>query len=253
MAVSTDLFLYSSSEARKTDAAQLAEELSLPLLENEPADDFHGLLLRLEEDGLSLTDGKLSMRGDLTSMLPRLKKNSLNGELLVKAAKKKAEDVLPLAVDATAGMGEDSLLLAAAGFRVLLFEYDPVIAALLADSLKRAAQHEVLAPIVARMTLTSGDSIEGMGALSESPAVILLDPMFPERQKSGLIKKKFQLLQQLESPCSSEAALFEAAIAAHPGKVIVKRPAKGPFLAQKKPSYSLKGKAIRYDCYSGNF
>ncbi|MDO4615816.1 MAG: class I SAM-dependent methyltransferase [Lachnospiraceae bacterium] len=247
MALTTGIGIYTSSETLREEAEQLADKLDLPLLQAEPPKKSRGLLLRLEDDGLSLTDGNLFMKGDLTSMLPRLKQNNLNRELLVKAAKKNGE--APLAVDATAGMGEDALLLAASGFRVLLFEYDPVIAALLADSLKRASEDEQLSPVVSRMTLISGDSIHGMQQLSERPAVILLDPMFPKRQKSGLIKKKFQLLQQLESPCSSEDELFGAAIAAAPGKIIVKRPAKGPFLSGKKPSYSLKGSAIRYDCY----
>ena len=41
--------------------------------------------------------------------------------------------------------------------------------------------------------------------------------------------------------------LLDAALAAHPRKVVIKRPPKGPYLAGKKPSYSLTGKAIRYD------
>ena len=42
---------------------------------------------------------------------------------------------------------------------------------------------------------------------------------------------------------------MEAAISAHPRKIVVKRPLKGPWLAGRKPHYSLKGKAIRYDCF----
>ncbi|MBQ1757738.1 MAG: class I SAM-dependent methyltransferase, partial [Erysipelotrichaceae bacterium] len=38
-----------------------------------------------------------------------------------------------------------------------------------------------------------------------------------------------------------------AAIAVHPSRIIIKRPLKGPFLAGRKPDYSLPGKAIRYD------
>ncbi|MBQ4243593.1 MAG: class I SAM-dependent methyltransferase, partial [Clostridia bacterium] len=34
----------------------------------------------------------------------------------------------------------------------------------------------------------------------------------------------------------------------HPHKIVIKRPLKGPFLAGRKPDYSLQGKAIRYDC-----
>lgn len=39
-----------------------------------------------------------------------------------------------------------------------------------------------------------------------------------------------------------------AAIAAGPRKVVIKRPAKGPYLAGIKPNYSIDGKAVRYDC-----
>ena len=40
---------------------------------------------------------------------------------------------------------------------------------------------------------------------------------------------------------------MDAALAAHPKKIVVKRPVKGPHLAGVKPSYSLAGKAVRYD------
>ena len=36
----------------------------------------------------------------------------------------------------------------------------------------------------------------------------------------------------------------------NPDKIIVKRPLKSDFLAGRKPSYTLSGKAIRYDCYT---
>lgn len=205
-------------------------------------------LLKKEKEGLTLTDGTLSMRGDFTESLSRLKQNNLNGELLVKAAKFKNPPSKLTAVDATAGMGEDSLLLAAAGYTVYMYEKDPVIYALLEDSLLRAKNNEELFPIVSRMHLFNEDSIEAMKHLSFKPSIILLDPMFPKREKSGLIKKKFQLLWQLERPCDNEEALLNAAMEASPLRIIIKRPAKGPFLAGRKPSYSIKGNAIRYDC-----
>jgi len=74
--------------------------------------------------------------------------------------------------------------------------------------------------------------------------------MFPEKRKSSSVKKKLQLLQQLEEPCDDERELFEAAKNANPLKIVVKRPLKGPFLANEKPSHSLSGKAVRYDCYA---
>ena len=82
----------------------------------------------------------------------------------------------------------------------------------------------------------------------EAPELILLDPMFPARKKSGLVKKKFQLLQRLEQPCANEFALLQAAVAASPAKIIIKRPLRGSFLGGMKPSYSIEGSTIRYDC-----
>lgn len=210
--------------------------------------DKNPLILEKRPQGLTLTDGNLTMCGDLTTMLPRLRQHNLNSELIVKAAKIKALDRTPVAVDATAGMGEDSLLLAAYGYEVYLYEKDPVIASLLKDSVERASLIPELSDIVSRMHVMEGDSIEAMKSLEFRPDLILLDPMFPAREKSGLIKKKFQLLQQLERPCDNEKELLEAALLASPAKIIIKRPAKGPNLAGRKPSYSISGNSIRYDC-----
>ena len=197
-------------------------------------------------DGLSLVGGGMAFRGDFARMLPRLRPDRLSRELLVRAAKVKGA-LSPVAVDATAGLGEDSLLLAAAGFSVTLCERDPAICALLEDAVARAAEDPRLAPVVARMTLVAGDSLEALASLPEPPDVVYLDPMFPERRKSAAVKKKFQLLHQLEPPCEEQEELLTAALGARPRKVVIKRPLKGPELAGAKPSYSLAGKAIRYD------
>ena len=100
------------------------------------------------------------------------------------------------------------------------------------------------------MKLVEGNSVECMSKLLDPVDVIYLDPMFPARQKSSLINKKLQLIQKLEPPCSQETDLFDAAVSADPDKIIVKRPLKSEFLAGRKPSYTLSGKAIRYDCYT---
>ncbi len=188
----------------------------------------------------------MGLRGDFTRMLPRLRQGRLQQELLVRAARMRGVDE-PTAVDCTAGLGEDSLLLAAAGFRVTLFERDETIAALLADAMERAAAEPQLEEAVGRMTLVGGDSIAGLTELGFAPDVVYLDPMFPARTKSAAVKKKFQLLHHLEQPCEEEEALVAAALAAGPRKVVIKRPAKGPQLAGIKPSYSIAGKAVRYD------
>ncbi len=204
--------------------------------------------LQVDAQGLALVDHGRILRGDFTKMRPRLIPNNLNGELLVKACKGKGVSGSMTAVDATAGLGEDAFLLAAAGFHVRLYERNPVIAALVYDALRAGAEHADLAPVIRRMQLYEQDSILALPKLTAPPDIVVLDPMFPARQKSGLIKKKFQLLHQLEQPCAEEQAMMQAAFACGPRRIVIKRPLKGPCLAGVKPSYTLKGKSIRYDC-----
>ena len=223
-----------------------------------------GLTLQQLPDGLTLTDGVNQLRVDFTHMLKRIRRGNLQQELLVRAAKIKKEEAMPVVLDATAGFAEDSMLLAAAGFYVILYERDSVIEALLRDGLLRASLIPELAPVVSRMKLYGKDSIEAMHRMADMkermnlfleeeiiPDIIFLDPMFPKRQKSALVKKKFQLLQQLEQPCADETELLRAAMGVHPRKIIIKRPLKGPYLAGVKPDYSISGKSIRYDCLVG--
>jgi 16S rRNA (guanine1516-N2)-methyltransferase len=198
-----------------------------------------GLALSRDDLGLFLTDGQLRTSVEFTEMLPRLKQSNLQGEMLVKAARIKGQEMPQTLIDATAGFGEDSLILAAAGFKVRMYEFDEVIAALLEDGLERAREIPELKDAVNRMELVSGDSTVGLKELDFLPDIVLLDPMFPARQKSALIKKKFQLIQRLESPCSTETELLEAAFAANPKRIVIKRPLKGPYLADRKPAYSL--------------
>lgn len=214
---------------------------SITVVNSEPILVNDANVLKLVSEGQELFT-------DFTKMIPRLKQNNLQSELIVKAAKLKNIDHTLWVVDATAGFGEDSLLLAAAGFRVSMYEKNPIIASLLRDGLKRAEKDTDLCDIVSRMELYEADSILSLPLLTERPDVIYLDPMFPQRQKSALVKKKFQLIHQLELPCDVEEALLEAAIQARPQKIVIKRPLKGAYLANRKPSYSLMGKAIRYDC-----
>ena len=84
------------------------------------------------------------------------------------------------------------------------------------------------------MHFHEGDSIGALKRIAEAdsademPDIVYLDPMFPARSKSAAVKKKFQLLHHLERPCSNQEEILEA--------------------ADRKPSYSLAGKAVRYDC-----
>lgn len=287
-----------SSPSKRPRSYSLSSEQSTPKIDTFPyivdPDAEHPLVLHRTEQGLVLEKDAMSLRCDFKEMLPRVKPGKLQAELLVKASKIKRKEPLhnntiqtnnkvaqsgitndkslpasPIAIDATAGLGQDSFLLAAAGFTVYMFEQDRIIAALLQDALDRAKSDPALANIVERMHLFAEDSISALQRLGTSlsrdkqipqtsdsqpyltvkPDVIYLDPMFPERTKSAAVKKKFQLLHHLEHPCENEEELLGAAMNIQPRKIVVKRMAKGPFLAGKKPSYSIKGKSIRYDCY----
>ena len=209
-----------------------------------------GVELVRDECGIALTDGRMEVRGDFSHLLPRATGANLGRELVVRAARIKGAGGSPTAVDATAGLGDDSFLLAAAGFSITLFEQNPVMAVLLQDAINKAHMLPELAETAERMHLVVGDSVQGLRHLDAKPDVVLLDPMFPERRKSAAVKKKLQLIQRLERPCEDERALLEAAFAAQPRKVVVKRSAKGPYLADRKPDYSLAGKAVRFDCYA---
>lgn len=79
-------------------------------------------------------------------------------------------------------------------------------------------------------------------------AVLLKDAL--RRAKKHPVLKEIAARMKLEPPCSQETDLFDAAISADPDNIIVKRPLKSEFLAGRKPSYTLSGKAIRYDCYT---
>ena len=237
-------------------AASLARELALPLI-----DDPHRaeLLLVLGPQGLALrrpNDPALNgeLRVDFDRPAARRRQQSPHRELVVQAARLRRAGESPLVVDATAGLGRDGFLLAAAGFRVVLCERNPVVAALLRDGLARAALLPRTAAIAARIRLIAADFADGLEQLSERPAVIYLDPMFPPRSKSAKVKQELQLLQLLEGTGNGEsdaARLLQTALAAGPRKVVVKRPLKGPALAGPAPSHVLRGKAVRFDVYTG--
>lgn len=232
--------------ADRERALRLSQELEAEIVDAGTASASE-LVLALDAQGLALVRDGMEVRGDFSKMLPRVKQGTLQRELLVKAAKIKGV-TQPVAVDATAGLGEDSFLLASAGFEVTLCEFDPVIVALLRDAVDRARADARTAAAAARMTVVHGDSKEILANLPQAPDVVYLDPMFPARTKSAAVKKKFQLIHDLEAPCTDEHELVQAAIAAHPRKVVVKRPIKGAFLDGIKPSHSVSGKAVRYDC-----
>lgn len=158
--------------------------------------------------------------------------------------------VRPVVLDATAGLGRDAFVLARLGCATTLIERQPLIAALLEDGLQRALADGEVGPIVARMRLIRGNAIDLMAAWDdEPPQVIYLDPMFPHRDKSALVKKEMRLFRPLAGADDDAPALLEAALALATHRVVVKRPRKAPAIAGEKPGYALEGNSSRFDIY----
>lgn len=230
----------------------LAHALHVPLVD---APQEASLLLRFSPDGLELCkpgDPTLpgALRVDFSETGTRRRSLHPGRELVVQAAKVRVSRQ-PLLVDATAGLGRDGFLLAAAGFKVQMIEYNPVVAALLADGLERARGVIGLADTAARIELLQGNALDYLAAPTERPDVVYLDPMFPERSKSALVKQELRLLQLIDRKNTDPSQLLRTALNVHARKVVVKRPLKGPCLVAAPPAYSLRGKTIRFDVYVG--
>ncbi|QSP96322.1 class I SAM-dependent methyltransferase [Marinobacter salinisoli] len=172
------------------------------------------------------------------------------GQLVAKAVGLQKTRAALHVLDATAGLGQDAFVLASLGCTVTLFERNPVIHALLADGLARAALNVDCAPIIRRMTLKSGSSIKWLAeADPESVDVVYLDPMFPHRDKSALVKKEMQVFRRIVGDDDDSAELLHAALKCVRYRVVVKRPRKAPAIEGTAPATVVEGKSSRYDIY----
>ncbi len=240
--------------AQTTTAIHLARRLRLPLADSCQSPPPFLLLLTPERLELHQT-GKNSpgpIYVDFSSA--KLKHRRLHGggrqQSLARAVGIKGQPALTV-IDATAGLGRDAFILASLGCQVRLIERSPLIHALLADGLHRAlAVPEIAAIVRARMHLISGDA---QGFLAQfdfrGAEVIYLDPMFPKKDKSSLVKKESQVLRQLIGSDPDADKLLTLALSKAQRRVVVKRPRLAPFLVNKSPSFSLSGKSSRFDIY----
>lgn len=174
------------------------------------------------------------------------------GQLIARACGL-GQGVTPSVVDATAGLGRDAFVLAGLGASVLLVERVAAIFALLEDGLARALREVETAEIAARMGLLHGDASTQLAALVAAadfpPQVIHLDPMFPHRDKSALVKKEMRLFRTLAGDDADAPRLLEAALDVATHRVVVKRPRRAPPIEGPPPRHVIEGKTSRYDLY----
>lgn len=183
------------------------------------------------------------------TMAHRRKFGGGRGEAVAKAVGVKG-DYLPNVIDATAGLGRDAFVLACIGCKVLLVERNPVVCALLEDGLQRAYQDsEIGAFMQERMVLCSTRSIAELDPNLYSAEVVYLDPMYPHKQKSALVKKEMRVFQHLVGADLDADSLFLPAKRLAQKRVVVKRPDYAPFLAEQSPDFSHTTKNHRFDIY----
>ncbi len=234
-----------------TPVAVLARELGLPLADESGAVVFDYLLARTPQR-LELRDNR-SPRArpiyvDVSFVRGRQSRKKLSRrQPLARALGARTQSV----VDATAGLGQDALLLACMGYRVMAIERSPLIAALLRDGVARANRdNRSGASLASRLTVITGDARELVPTIFPRPDVVYMDPMFPpKRRSSALAKKSVRVLRDLVGDDEDALELFLVCRQHAANRVVIKRPDHAtPLFAN--PTSSYEGKLVRYDVYS---
>jgi len=172
------------------------------------------------------------------------------GEPLLRAIGLRGQKGLKVA-DATAGLGRDGFLMAAAGADVVLVERSPEVFQRLKDALEKAASAgEDLAAIAGRIQLICGDAREVLQGREVD--AILVDPMHPERRNSALVKKEMRDLRLLVGSDPDRDDLIRSMLRLPAGRVVVKWPLHGPLPEDlPRPSFEIAAKTVRYSVFVG--
>lgn len=177
----------------------------------------------------------------------------LDMPLLKAVGIKKGDAHRPHVIDCTAGLGEDAWLLASHGCTVTALERQPIIATLLDDALRRAAEQQP--DTASRITLHQAGAIDWLAqASSPKPQALLLDPMFPQGRRAKE-RKPMRVVRLLAGDDEDAPALLDAALSTGVHRVCVKRPLHAPAIEHAKrvkPDIVYKGKAVRFDVYLNN-
>ena len=178
----------------------------------------------------------------------RLRFGGGRGQALAKAMGLRSGKT-PMVVDATAGLGRDSFLLASLGAQVTMIERSEKMHGLLVQGMKRAAQEgSEFREIIGRMTLLKGDAKDLL--LGMSAEVILVDPMHPPRTNSALVKRELRQVREIVGTDEDAADLVMVALQNALSRVVLKWPAKADPITGIQPcSHQIVGKSTRYDVF----
>lgn len=245
--------LFCADPLRDGDAQCLAGAFSLTLTPNRPVDGYW-LELGAERLSLETTGRQGAVYAEFVQGGARYRREhgGGRGQPIAKAIGLRKRPSPPYVVDATAGLGRDAFVLASLGCRVTLLERSPIVAALLSDALKRAAVCDATKDIVARMEFVHTNAIDWLGTLQKErrPDVILVDPMFSDKERRSAAKKDMVAFQDVVGGDDLDAAvLLKTAMQAAVERVVVKRPRLGACIDGVPPCARLIGKSTRFDLY----
>lgn len=215
--------------------------------------DSYDLLLIFHDDVIELYDNALKTDISIDfikgSNAHRQQFGGGRGQAIAKAMGLKS-GITPSVLDVTAGLAGDAFVLATLGCNMTLIERSPIIHCLLENAMERASLNQEFQVILEQgFQLIHTDANAYLQNPTKRPDVIYIDPMYPERKKSALVKKDMQMLQRLHLQNDDPAALLENAMQVANKRVVVKRPVHAKPLNSRPTSTSVKSKKTRYDIY----
>ena len=200
--------------------------------------------LEFDEDILKLNEpGRIRYRSLYvrSNNISRVSRRTLLGQAIGRKTK--------TVVDATAGLGGDSVLLARMGYTVFAIERNSVVSALLEDGITR------ISAISDWMSIGHGygDARSIVANLNEMPDVIYLDPMYPGgRKQSVKVARPLRILRELAGDDTDADELLTLCLESALKRVVVKRPHFAEPLGREGLTGSVSGKLVRYDIYQLN-
>lgn len=223
------------------------------------------ILIMDEKQAFTLVTNQISVSPEWKSLQRRVVSAGRKSELVLQASKLNDNS---RALDATAGFGHDSLILASTGAQVTLLERNPLMALLLLHEQQMMAQQKNWQKLMARLTIVCADSAEYMAQFNDQADgtahtgydVVYLDPMFPENSydhastsKGAKVGKHMQALHQIALPPDIEEERRLLALALDTvnagGRVVVKRPNAAPLFAERPSDENWQNDVVRFDGY----
>ena len=217
------------------------------------------ILLLDDKNKLSWLSDGLSVTPEWDKLQRRVVSAGRKSELLLQAAKLTADSTV---IDATAGFGHDSLILASTGAQVIMLEQQPILALLLLAERQKMAQEKNWQKLMARLSIVCMDASEYLASknMTQQVDVVYLDPMFPDDSyensqtgKGAKVGKHMQALHGLVAPPDLQAQqqLLDNTLARvkDGGRVVVKRPVNAPNFAERTPDEIWQNNVIRFDGY----